>query len=367
MMLTYLALLSISQTNEVLQRFENYMKEAKTLSVSLKLHVAGQKPDGAGAYVFERPLRQSFRMRMSGSDYVWNQTERGILEIEHSRHMYHDYPALNGFSLPNSSMSTLPQYGFPIAFPAGTLRSLIPGGAEYGVATPKPDVEEGASAISSTFFNGQTTIEVFVQVAKDGRLLSVTTGPKGYIEQMGITLSADNYVRNAPPPAGVFSLELPIGYVPEVLPVPADPVNVGMSAPLKGLKSLPGGSADLAAATKGKSALIVVAGNDCEPSVALLKTLSGWKARLKAKGAEVAVVWTGKTRAPSSPTGFREFVGPKGGVMASFGVPATPFWLAVDKNAKITQVWVGFDPTLTKKYEAEALAAVSRTAVQPQR
>lgn len=358
-MLTIVAFLSMTQTNEVLNQFEKYYREAKTLSVSLKLHVSGREEEGIGQYAYQKPLRQAFRMKMAGMNFEWAQTERAILEIEHSVKLYHEYDPVEQFQSPKGDLSDLPTRSFPVAIAAGSLRAMIPTSASFSQVPAPQGAEPGSTNLFASFSNGRFMVEITALVAKDGRLLRLFTSPQGAAETMGIELLYSGYTVNAAPAKDAFSTKLPLGYMPQVLKAWPDPVNVGMQAPLSKLSSLTGGSSDVMGALGRKPGLVAVVDPDGEPSRMLLSILSGMASKLHAKGAKVALIWTEKRRAADAPRAFPEFYDPKGNPLDRFYAAGAPFIMAVDGRGKIGQIWLGFDPKFTDRYVKEALQAVS--------
>lgn len=358
MMLTYLALLGMAQVNETLASFEDYMKRASSLSVTMTIRNGLNPEEATGRYFLRRPDEQLWVMKSPNSDYSFAQSDTGLLEIENMQRLYHHYEPVSYLAEPESTLSTLPGMGFPRALVTGTLRSIVPRGVNFTPVGSSPE-EDGSSTLAATFFNGMSMLEVKINVAKDGKLLWQQTGAQGMPAERAVLIKYSDYNLRPTYPSGAFALKLPKGYMPEILEETFTPANVGTQAPFKGLAKLNGSAVDVITSLGKKTSLVVVAGSNCEPSMSLLKSVAKWAPQIEKKGAKIGVIWTEQKRASGAPTGFAEFYDPHGSAMKRFNTQFTPLFVMVAPNGVIKQVWQGYDTAIAGRYEKEILDAVS--------
>lgn len=360
MMLIFFALISSAQVSDVLNDFERAMKNTRSLSADVVLKI-GKEATGSGTFVMERPMRQAYKMKIGAANYNLIQTENAMLEIEHAQKTYREYLPADGYFLPDSSITTLPRFGFPVAFMRGSLKSLIPSNARFEPAQTTPD---GQTSLTSTFSTPRGTYVVNARLDKEGRLVFASTAPKGAEEEGAVSMTFSNFKINDKLAASAFSMALPVGYVPDVLPMMRESLNVGDPAPLTGYSAVKGAKGDLKSFVSGKPALLIVGPADCEPTQRLLKHASSFLPKIARTGCTAAILWSSKERWRGTPVGFAEFKSSKGSALNRFNAPVTPFVVTLDRNGKITQVWVGFDSERAQKYQDEILAAL-KGALQP--
>lgn len=361
MMLIFFALLSSAQVSDLLNDFERAMKNTRSLSADVVLKI-GSQATGSGTFVMERPMRQAYKMKIGAADYSFIQTEKAMLEIEHTQKTYREYLPADGLYLPDSGITTIPRFGFPVAFMRGSLRSLIPSNARF---EPAQTLENGQTALTSTFSTPRGTYVVNARLDKEGRLVYASTAPKGSEESEAVSMTFSNFKINDKPAAAAFSMALPVGYVPDVLPMLGESLNVGDAAPLTGFGPAKGGKGDLKAHVSGKPALLIIGPPDCEPTQKLIKSVAGYLPKITKAGGTAAVVWSSRGTWSGIPAGLREFVGSKESAADRFKAQASPFAVAIDKRGKITQVWVGFDPEKAAQYQEEILAALKGALPPP--
>ncbi len=355
-MLTLLLLSVVKPADSPVDRFQNYMKGVKDLSVSLRMTVDKDPSVGTGFLRVNRPKHFVYRMKWSGHDYSFSINGPDALAIERSTKVYREYPG-GGFFIPEADISPVPDYGFPVALMAGSLRAMAPGGVQFK-AEGKKDVD--GVAVDQVTANwaiqfGSITLRAWIDAA--GRLVGyerIVVGPNANTVRMKIA----NYRINASPPASDFATPIPLGFVPETLPPDNYPLNVGERVPMKSWKPLTGNKS-LASMTAKKIAFYAIGDPNCEVSRRSAATIQNLTKRVVAKGGTAVALSVDRSAKQTAVyRGLSTFFDPTGHGADDLRTPGTPMFLLTAANGRVTRIWYGFNVAKAAEFTADVLAWV---------
>jgi len=358
-MLAYLLILAPGRAQADIDGFAEFMKSAKTLSVDVRVKRSTVPGEGVGKFIIERPSRLRLAMTWAGSDYVFVQNERGMLEIEHSARAYRELPFFERYTFLDSRISDVPMNGFPAVLLMSSLKELLPPGAKFSSAKSEEETPPGATSFVVTLANGPLAMEVRVELDGQGRLLRLVTkeGPPGQSETIAYRFS--NYVVDKPLPQDMFFPIVPQGYFADTLPPDAYPVGFGQKVSLGGFAALKSTTpTDLRLKYGAKPLFVLLADPDCSPSLEAIRAMREAAQALRAEGAELAIAWTEPHRAASAASFADEYYDPTGKALERFQAPGTPFIMLVEERGLVFRAWFGFDPAHAANLRSDLLKSV---------
>jgi hypothetical protein len=352
-MLSYLLLVTATApSDDPAARFEKYMASAKTIQVDLNLTVAGSQHSGKGSVRIKRPGHMLFQMKWGLSNYTFSLTDKETVAIEHGARRYREYGSAGRLFAPDSDISNVPEYGFPLPIATGSIRSLVPPGTKYTFSTTtfegKP-ADEGRAKFTTQV--GEVAVRVVVDAS--GRLLeyesAIASDPKSTTRRMRLS----NYKINLPMTNESFRTPLPAGYSPQTLPGASYPLNNGEKMPLKGWKGI-GGAPDMASLAAGKPVFVAIGDPDCAVTRRVASAVGEIGKAVRAKGG-VAV---GISLSPAGGQaalfpGLPAYYDPSEALARELRAPGTPMFLLISSKGTVVRVWYGYDPAQRAKFVAD--------------
>lgn len=338
----------IDRTQEVVNRLTAFLQSTRTLSVEFKIRPFGETKWGSGRLAFERPRRTRFDLKIPGVDYSFSATEKGTLEIERSIKKYEESGPALMLSYPPSTFARANEFAFPLILTQLDPRRALPSGTALKWTDQELIDGQPTDHLVSSWQGGSREAHIFV--GKAGRPakfeLRVIKGNQ--------TSSAETvfskYRVNAPIPASTFAIPLPLGYVPRSLPLHAPSPEPGEKLDLREWVSRRA-SGILADAIKGKTFLFVTA-KECKPSDAIRPNLKQIAEDLKVPVIELALDRGLKSK------GFPLYEASSDLVWSRMGIAGTPMIYIVDKNARMSRAWYGYDPSQKERLRAYLKAAL---------
>lgn len=354
-MISLIALAVFKPSEDPVERFDQFMRTAKSVSVDLELKVSASPAVGKGRFLMTRPGHLLYKMKWGPSDYSFSITPQLSVTIEHADKVYREYGAIGRFFIPENDISRSAEYGLPIPLLAGQLNALVP----VGVSMKSGPKSTHAGATVDTAIGNYATqtsrVTVTAKIDSAGRLVQYETVHRSGSQTLSISLAFDNYRINPDLMPADFETPLPNGYVPESLPPGSYPLNVGERFSTEGWRPLSDGPSlrDLAA---GKPLFLAISDVDCEVSQRSALMVDQLAKQIAAKGGASAAL--SLSSSPSQAPIYRSipnFYEPNGTADSRLRAPGTPMFLLVSPKGVVRRVWLGFDNSKSGAFVSDVL------------
>lgn len=359
-MISLIALAIIKPQDNPVERFDQYIRSAKTISVDLELKHSGVSNLGKGSFQAKNSGFLLFKMKWGPSDYSFSITPEYVVSIEHGNKVYREYGPVGRMFVPDSDISRTAEYGLPIALVAGSLNSMVPDGVRL---KPGPkSTHEGATVDTAVAEYATQTgqISVTAKVDSAGRLVHYQTKMTGGGPTTTIEVSLANYRINTDIEDSDFVTPLPNGYVPETLPPASYPINFGEKLPMDGWTPL-AGAESFAGLTRDKVLFVAISDSDCDVSRRSAQAVDQLCNQLKSKGVACAAITLDASdmQAPVFRT-LPNYFDPSGKASDRLRVPGTPLFLMVSPKGVVHRVWLGFDNAKVGEFTADVLGWIEK-------
>lgn len=314
---------------EVLGRFESFMKARPTMTATMSVRSRTAPVEGRASYSIKRPRVQEYQLKGGVFDYLFAQNTEGVLEMSRDQRTYVIFPGIVGLEPPPLEVSEVADAVFPFALLAGSVARTLPAETQYSWAGK----DDGADRVNIRLADPRMSLEGSVWIAPDGALRKyelTTSGADGVRHALLDEFSFSS----TPPSLTTFAAAIPDGFVPDRLPNPPYPLEIGRKLP--SVSWTDGRTGKPATTTKGKWVLLAL--DDAPPSAALRKTLDKAVGLLRSRRGTTVEIRLGTERPPQG--GWDK----SGQLERSIGVPGTPFWVLVKPDGTIGMLWYGFDP-----------------------
>lgn len=355
MILYTLIALTQSDSASVVRRFEQFMANAKTLSVSVSVSLGGT-PVGNAKLQMEKPDKLSVSVVGVGVSSSFAANEKGGLELEKTSQSYDTYPAMSKFYAPPSRMSSVIHESVPRFLLDGNFKNFFPGSANISVKSKQPvggavaDLLESSGQMQGAKYSMKVWVDTSGKVLKSYSRVESMEG----VRQTEYALT--NYVVNKPIPAQTFTTKIPLGYSPYALEAANTAIESGQSFPLGNYASASGGSKSLRTLLNGKNGLVLFVDPEFHSNPAVLKSVQALTG--KVPNSRLVVISTAKDAAAARNLGGADALyDPKGSELAKINLAGAPMLYLLDKHGKVVLAFLGFDG----KWEGmdEAIAKLS--------
>ena len=339
--LALVLLASTLQADVPLNRFESYMKSARSLQVKVSVVASNSKIPAQGTFYAKRPDSVAFVLKMGKYSYRFVANEDVMYEQEDSAKRYEWHQRVGDASFPPAVVTSIPEDTFPYFFVHGSLRKVIPANKRYTLQGNETVSGVSCDLLEAKFPTTDGTVTVRAWIAGDGRLLkqssTLSTGP-----EVGptITKTFTDFRKNQPIPAAIFDVTLPVGYAPDSISNSPRNVEPGYKLPLGKWKSANGQVVDLAVKLSGHPALLFVSSPDCLISPKWYADLPGLASKIQSKSGNAYMLSTSgvikgapiTSLIPATEKAARQLY-----------VPGTPFIYLLSSDGRVSNVWMGYD------------------------
>jgi hypothetical protein len=343
-MLTLLLFGQAPTAEAILKRFDQYMKRADSLAITLKARVNGQSI-GEGYMKLDRPGRMHLSVKLRGSELAFILNEQEGLELDRGHQAYANHPTYGQLFIPEFKLSQVLNYASPSFLIRGSSRGMFPPDLKPQV-TPKVMVNGVSTDILSAKQNGpmgETEMKYWFDSA--GRLVkfySRSASPQGTLV---VEHDYSGYTMNPKFASTEFSTKLHLGYMPFSLAQAGYGIPQGEQVPNIQLKNANSGAqTNLTSLTSGANTLVLFADPDFPSNTALLASLKD--VVKKVPDSRLIVVGLRRDVASAKKIGASEvYYDPTGTQLVKMAIPAGPTILLIDKKGKLAQMFMGFDGT----------------------
>jgi hypothetical protein len=353
-MLSLLFYIAVRPEGDPVTRFEKYMRSVSSLKVDMDLKVSGVKEIGNGYFQAKQPNFVLWVMKWGPSDFSFSSAGDEIVAIEKFKKVYREYGAVGRLFIPESDISSTPEYGFPLPLLSGSLTSLLPNGVHFS-GQGKALVEKvPVDVVRAEFTTPSAKVTVQAKVDEKGRLLECVTTYGGGGPSQIRTLTFKNYRANQALSEASFRTPIPKGFTPQTLPADAFPVNFGERMPLDGWKPV-SGSGDIKTLAQNKVLFVAIGDPNCEVSVRAAKTVASLAKDVEAKGGISVAICPASSSPQPVYTTIPNFYDPTGKIYPRLRAPGTPMFFLVSPKGLVTRVWYGFDEAQAAEFVKDAL------------
>lgn len=333
-----------TQSQVLFDRYEQFVAASKNLHVEMTVDV--RNAGTASAILW---LRRGESIRFAGrwrdEDYTFALHKGSVLELQRNQKVYDEYHGVRGLAAPPSKLSRIPGLVFPGFLLSSDIRTSFARGQQFTDEGMLPYKGRNVASIST------------IVTDPDGQQQKL----RFRLEQTGVPVSFEindfNGTKEFPAqvwhfnkvsaPGSIdeelFALRIPDGFVPYRLPDSFGPINAGNPFPASDWTRASGGKGNL---PLSKGVLVAYLGEDCRPSREAAESLG----RLERNGIRVVRVGT---------MNGVQFTDPDGSKAEALAIPATPSFFMVDGGSKITNLWMGFDASKARQFEASVRTAAS--------
>ncbi|MCC7435935.1 MAG: DUF2092 domain-containing protein [Methanoregulaceae archaeon] len=341
MALAALLFCAISTPDEVLARMATYLQ--KPFSVSMQVTRDRFPGTGAGSLTVQRPNRMHYRLNWMGDSYEIGWSENRTIEFVHNLKTYFESGPYPRLYQPESHLTDVPKFGFPLFLLAADLKSIYPG------VPLKLIGKETVGGESCDHVRGGTIGGFDVWVASDGRPMRFRYDDQDPVGKVSVKYEFAKWSSAASTPMSFFEPVAPAGFRPHALPRDPYPIQPGNMFPVEGWVSAKGPAANLKFT---KPTLLVVTAPDCEAS--------GRAAGALRELSREAAIWvfSDSGRVPPALAQFPAYRDRNGRTMARFFAPGTPLILLIRADGKVVKTWLGFSKGQSEKFVAEIRAAI---------
>lgn len=128
-----LAVLHLPQgdAQEVLGRFEAYMKARPTFTATMTVKSKMTPAVGQATYSVARPGLQVYNLKWGLGDYLFAQNREGVLEMSRDQRTYVIYAGIAGLEPPPLDVSEIADAVFPFSLLAGSITKTLPTETQY--------------------------------------------------------------------------------------------------------------------------------------------------------------------------------------------------------------------------------------------
>ncbi|MFZ4509303.1 MAG: TlpA family protein disulfide reductase [Fimbriimonas sp.] len=334
----------VPQNDPLVARADAFLQRPAAFSLDYVARLDKRPQAVKGSFRVQGKDRLYFDAIGPGIHYTVSITEKGTFELDCDLKLYETFPWEGQIGFYKSELGMPRQFMAPGLMVRGVSR----------LAPPKNPFRKvsggigGATRLRTEFPVDAGTVRLEMDILPDGRLTQFRREVPG---QLATTWTFTNFREIPKPKLADFSVEIPLGFSPFVLPRDRGPVGPGEKLPTGAVRTADGRSVSFASLTSGKRSLVVCLGADCEPSRKLAAALGKLKSAVAGKAALVTLY-------ESSPKGDG-VSDPSGKLWNALVLPATPVCFLVDAKGVIERAWMGFDPSSREGVLTEISAALN--------
>lgn len=324
-------LLILGAPGDAKDRLIKWRASAPSLSFSQKVVITTprQGPVSLAASYKQSPgLKLRYEVSLQGFTFGQIQNGETVLATDSQVKKYAKYYMINVLSGPSPSAPPFLSQAFP-----SLLSDINMNGIKVGPWKSQAD---------------SLTLEEESDIGKIS--IKVVVGPKGEPKSYDVKVEGEsNYTASSTfsgfstsaIPESTYSLQPPLGWVPQFLKERTRPWDIGSKPVTRVYKDgLKGSTFDLTSAALGQGTVVCLIAADCPVSGRLIARLAALKEELKKKQLGLRVVSLGSTK-PTAWTG-KVFWDQSGAVEKDLRPPSTPYFYTLDKRGIITSAWLGF-------------------------
>ncbi len=324
-------LLILGAPGDAKDRFVKWRTSAASLSFTQDITLSST---GQGSASLKASYRQSpglkFRYDLTFQGYTVGQIQNGevVMATNGRTKNYVKYYAINLLSGPSPSAPPFFNQAFP-----GVLTDRSSGPIKSNAWKVQGD--------SLSFYEesqiGKVTINLVV--AADGSPKSYEIKVEGDVQYTA--KSTFSNISTSAIPESTYSLQPPLGWVPQFIKEPARPWDIGSKPPTRIYRDgLKGSTFDLASASLAQGTVVCLTAADCHVSARLISRLDTLKAELAKRKLGLRVISLGPVK-PSAWAG-KVMWDQSGQVEKDLRPPSTPYFYTLDKKGIITSAWLGY-------------------------
>ncbi len=341
-MLTLLMLGQAPSAESVIQRMEQFLAKADTLSVMVKSKMNGH-PIATSTVRVDRPYRLNMTAKFSGIESLFILNESGGIEIERGSFMYATHPAFGQIYLPKFKVNGGLAYVAPAMLLRGTAKGLFPSASKPTLGAKTTVNGVAVDYVTGRIKDQMQDVDIKAWIDAGGRImrLSVKTAtPQG--TQL-IEHEMSGYVANQKLPDNLFAVSLPLGYVPYQLQSADFGIGQGEALPGVTLQAAESGKAEgLKGLCTGKNTFVLVADPDFHANAALFASLKNISSKIP--DYHLVVISNRRDVANAKRLGVANtYFDPTGTELAKLALPGAPAMYLVNKKGNVTQMFFGFD------------------------
>lgn len=320
------------------ERLEAFLSQADWLSVRVSTTVNNSPTAAVGTATWHQgDRRQRFVVQAGPESREFIQDPDDVLLVNHTAKTYHDYWRLPVFA-PMPPDDDLIAYGYPRLIAEGPGRSGKTSWKLIRSATAADPTDVLETKVEA---DGNTTTYT-VTIDSMGRPIRSESVTETQMGQFRIRQTYSGYVAR-PPEAREIRADLPIGYVPDSIPVTARVLTPGDQLPQREWFNP---SRERTEPRPSGWLVILVTSPDCQVSRGAEPAWKALREDLRRIDVQLAEVSFSRT-APNNPgrDGDRPlFTDPKGELERDWGISMTPYLLMVDPKGVIHAAFAGFGP-----------------------
>ena len=356
MLVPLLLLLAPDDAATVLNRCNDFLKSASTLSVHVEVTSKSMPGKGVGTLTFRRPSSLRFGMDWGSERYLYVTSAKSGVEMELSTRLYSEFERAGGFTRPPADVSQVGGVGFPSILVAGDVRRFLPRSAPMELKTDESFGGAKADHIHVSVQSREGTIQADLWVRPNGAPAGYRVESHSMSGTMQYAQTFSRCVANKPVPASTFGAKIPRGFVPYTLSQEPWPIQPDRKMPLAGWVDLKTRMAAGLDNNPPRRRLFVLVAPDCEPSIRAMPTI-----RDLAAAVPVVILSTARNPKQWIASGLRVCFDPTGASLAELNSPGTPFFILTNDKGIVLRVWYGFDPAEAQAFRKEVLAATAAT------
>lgn len=332
---------ALPNPDAVISRMASYLQ--KPFAAAFVVTRTGFEGSGSGTITVQRPNRMIFTVKWGSEDYEVTWSENRTLEIVREVKTYFESGPFPRLYQPDSHLTDLPKYAFPLVLLAADVRTIYPG------VPLKLVGQESVGGVLCDHVKGGAGEGFDVWVAKDGRPMRFRND-----DQSPIGLASVKFEFSKWAPAGGINLSrfeppVPAGFRPHALPRDPYPLQPGFPFPADGWVGPRGAVNTL---KFDRTTLIVVTSPDCDASTRAATALRDLESTV--------AIWTftDTGRAPSALSRYPAYRDTAQRTLPRLTVPGTPLFLLVGKDGKVVKTWFGFSKAQSAEFVKSVKAAV---------
>lgn len=336
MALASLFLAAVSTPDAALARMASYLQ--KPFTVSFEVTRERLPGAGVGTLTVQRPNRMNYRIQWLGDDYQVGWSENRTIEIVRNLKTYFESGPYPRPYMPESHISDVAKFGFPVVLLAADVRSIYPN------APLKLVGQEKVQGVTCDHVKGGATEGFDVWIAADGRPLRYRYDDQDPIGTVSVKYEFSKWANAGNVPLSTFEPAAPAGYRAHGLPRDPRPLQPGERFPADGWVDVSGKPAKLAF---DKMTLIVVTAADCEATSRAASALRELESTAK------VVVLSDTGRVPSAMSRYPGYRDKSQRTLPRLTTPGTPLFLLVGTDGVVRKTWFGFSRSQSAKFVQE--------------
>jgi len=336
MALASLFLAAVATPDAALTRMAAYLQ--KPFTVSFQVTRERLPGAGTGTLTVQRPNRMNYRIQWLGDDYQVGWSENRTIEIVRNLKTYFESGPYPRLYMPESHISDVAKFGFPVVLLAGDPRSIYPNTQLKLVG------QEKVQGITCDHVKGGTNEGFDVWIAPDGRPMRYRFDDSDPAGTVSVKYEFSKWASASNVPLATFEPPAPSGFRQHGLPRDPRPMQPGERFPTEGWLDASGQTAKL---TFDKITIVVVTAADCEVTPRAANALRELESTAK------VILLCDSGRAPATLNRYPVFRDKGQRTLTRLTTPGTPLFLLVGTDGVVRKTWLGFTRAQSAKFVQE--------------